>query len=315
MKKITLILTLLILTSCGSFYNRGDLENVGLLLESTIHDETWGKSAYLGLINIKNEHNVSVLFKENVTTLKKVEEIVKDFDRQGVNLVFGHGSNFGKYFKQINEYYPHIHFVYFNGNDFDRNITSIHFDGYEMGYFAGMLAAMMTETNKLGIIPAFINQSEVEGFYEGAKEINPSIQIYIKPVQDWYDEQLAKKHFYDLINIGIDIVYPAGDSFNVPIIYEAQKENIYAIGYINDQYEKAENTVITSTIQQVEQIYLDIATQFDDGLLPSGVLHFDFDNIYISLGKFGDEVPAEIKEEMDEYINNFLKTGVLPKKK
>ncbi|MGM8214669.1 BMP family ABC transporter substrate-binding protein [Bacillaceae bacterium W0354] len=317
MKKIMpiLIITILLLTSCGSFFHRGQLENVGLLLEGTIHDETWGKGAYLGLLNIKDEHNVSVLFEENVVSLKTVEEAVKDFNRQGVNLIFGHGSNYGQYFKQINEYYPHIQFVYFNGSLFDKNITSIHFDGYEMGYFAGMLAALMTESNKVGVIPAYSNQSEVEGFYEGVKEINPNIQVMIRAVLDWYDQQLAKRHFYDLVQSGIDVVYPAGDSFNVPIIHEAKERNIYAIGYINDQYEVAKETVITSTVQQLDELYLNIANQYDEGALPSGVINYSFDGEYVYLGKFGDSVPEEIQTKMQAYIDQYLESGILPREK
>nr|WP_054754835.1 BMP family ABC transporter substrate-binding protein [Piscibacillus salipiscarius] len=152
MKKLLifiLLATSFLLVSCGQVFNTGQLNNVGLLLDGTIHDETWGKGAYLGALEIKEEQNVSILTRENVTTSRETEEQVKDMKRQGVNLVFGHGSDFGTHFNDINETYPGLHFVYFNGNTFDRNITSIHFDGYEMGYFAGVLSAKVTKRMKL----------------------------------------------------------------------------------------------------------------------------------------------------------------------
>jgi len=303
--------SIVILTSCQPIFDKGELENVGLILEGTIHDETWGRGAYLGVLNIKDHHNVSVLLKENINTFRQVEETVKDFDRQGVNLVFGHGDLYGKYFSELNENYPHIHFVYFNGQIFDRNLTSIHFNGYEMGYFSGLLAAKMTETKKIGIIPAFSTQSEVEGFYEGIKSVDPTIQVLIRSVQDWYDQQLAMKYFHELLEQGIDVVYPAGDGFNVPIIQDANKNNIYAIGYINDQYEVARETVITSTVQRLEDLYLEVANQYDEGDLPSGIINFSFDGEYIYLGTFGDSVPKEIQEEITSKINRFIQTGKL----
>ncbi|GEL76891.1 BMP family ABC transporter substrate-binding protein [Tenuibacillus multivorans] len=307
------IVVLLLLSSCGEVFERGQLNNVGLLLEGTIHDETWGKGAYLGVLNIKDEHNTSVITRENVTTLRETEEYVKDMKRQGVNLIFGHGAEFGKYFEQINEYYPNVHFVYFNGNSFDQNITSIHFDGYEMGYFAGVLSAKMTDTKEIGVISAYQNQSEVQGFYEGVKDTDSSIDLHLRSVFNWYDEQRAMLFLNDLIDEGIDIVYPAGDGFNVPIIEKASEHNIQSIGYINDQYEIDPDTVLTSTIQDLEKIYLEVANQYDEGELTPGVISYSFDNEYIYLGRYGNEVPEGVREDINESINHYIETGRIVK--
>ncbi|RPF52098.1 BMP family ABC transporter substrate-binding protein [Aquisalibacillus elongatus] len=315
MKKIWttlwIIITFSLLVSCGQVFDRGQLNNVGLLLDGTIHDETWGKGAYLGALNIKDEHNVSVLTHENVTTQRETEEHVKDLDRQGVNLIFGHGAQFGQYFDQLNEYYPDIHFVYFNGNTFDHNITSIQFDGFEMGYFAGKLSAKMTETGHIGVISAYQNQPEVQGFFEGVRSVDSDVQLQLKSVFDWYDQQRAMLLFDELMENDIDVVYPAGDGFNVPIINAAQEQDIYAIGYINDQYDVAPDTVITSTIQDLEELYLHIADEYDNEDLPSGIIHFGFDNKYVHLGEFGDEVSEDIQEEMEQSIANYIDTGSL----
>ncbi|MFD2639389.1 BMP family ABC transporter substrate-binding protein [Piscibacillus salipiscarius] len=316
MKKLLifiLLATSFLLVSCGQVFNTGQLNNVGLLLDGTIHDETWGKGAYLGALEIKEEQNVSILTRENVTTSRETEEQVKDMKRQGVNLVFGHGSDFGTHFNDINETYPGLHFVYFNGNTFDRNITSIHFDGYEMGYFAGVLSAKVTKTNEIGIVSAFQSQPEVQGFFEGVKDTNSNIKVHIRSVFDWYDQQRAMLLFNDLLKENIDIVYPAGDGFNIPIILEAKKQDIYAIGYVSDQYEVAPGTVLTSTVQDIEKIYVDIANQYDEGELPSGVIHYGFDDEYIYLGKYGEAVSDRVKREMDELIERYLETGRLKK--
>lgn len=316
MKQSLLVLILLmtiLLTSCGQVLNKGQLNNVGLLLDGTIHDETWGKGAYLGALEIKDEHNISVLTRESVTTSRETEEHVKDMKRQGVNLVFGHGSDFGKHFSSINEYYPEIQFVYFNGNTFDQNITSIHFDGYEMGYFAGVLSAKVTVTNQIGVISAFQNQPEVQGFYEGVKHTKPNVKVHLRSVFDWYDQQRAMLLFNDLLEEDIDIVYPAGDGFNIPIILEAKKHDIYSIGYVNDQYEVAPDSVITSTVQDLEEIYANVANQYNQGELPSGVIHYGFDNEYIYLGEYGDAVDEQVREEVDSLIEEYLETGRLHK--
>lgn len=93
----------------------------------------------------------------------------------------------------------------------------------------------------------------MQGFFEGVKDTNSNIKVHIRSVFDWYDQQRAMLLFNDLLKENIDIVYPAGDGFNIPIILEAKKQDIYAIGYVSDQYEVAPGTVLTSTVQDIEK--------------------------------------------------------------
>ncbi|PKR78337.1 BMP family ABC transporter substrate-binding protein [Halalkalibacillus sediminis] len=314
MKNLAVVLlAALLLSGCNEWFDRGQLENVGLILEGTIHDETWGQGAYLGLLNIKEEENVSVLFRENIVGSRSTDEVVEDFDRQGVNLIFGHGSKFGAYFNDLNEYYPDIHFVYFNGNNFGRNITSLQFEGYEMGYFAGVMAGETTETDHLGILAAFPNQPEVEGFFEGVKSVDRSLKVTIKYVNDWYDQQRAMMFFQQMVEQDVDVVYPAGDGFNVPIIHEASKLGIHAIGYINDQKEIDPDTVITSTVQDLENLYLDIAQKYDKNELPTGIMRIGFEDEFVYLGSYGDDVPVRVQDHVNELIEKYIETGQLPK--
>ncbi|WP_188207128.1 BMP family ABC transporter substrate-binding protein [Alkalibacillus aidingensis] len=309
---LVLLIIPTLLSSCNLF-DDGQLNNVGLLLEGTIHDESWGRGAYLGLLNIKEEQNVSVLFRENIDTERKAEEAVEDFKRQGVNLVFGHGSNFGRVFDSFNEYYPDIQFVYFNGRTFDRNITSINFDGYEVGYFAGMVAGEMTDTQKIGVVSAFQYQDEVEGFFEGVQAVDPTIDMDIRVVNSRYDQQRAIMFFNELVDEGVDVVFPAGDGFNTPVIRAAQEEGIYAIGFIDDQYDIAPKTVLTSTVHKVDGLYTEIATQFNEDNLPSGIVNITFDQNYLTIGNFGDDVSLPIQTHVEEKIAEFEETGQLPK--
>ncbi|MDQ0351767.1 transcriptional activator of comK gene [Alkalibacillus filiformis] len=306
-----IMITPMILSSCG-YFNSGQLNNVGLLLEGTIHDETWGRGAYLGSLNIKEEQNVSALLRENIDTHREAEEAVQDFASQGVNLVFGHGENFGRMFEQMNEYHPDIQFIYFNGQIFDRNITSVNFDGYHMGFFSGMLAAEMTETNQIGVIAAYHHQDEVQGFYEGIQAVDSSINTIINSVNSWHDQQRAMMMFDQLLDQGIDVIYPAGDGFNVPVIRAAEQHGIYAIGYIHDQYDVAPETVITSTVQEVEGLYSEIAQMYNEGTLPSGIMNISFDQEYIYLGEYGDDVPIHLAAHIDEMIEQYIDTGRLP---
>jgi transcriptional activator of comK gene len=241
-----------------------------------------------------------------------VERAVKEFDQKGVNLIFGHGNEYAEYFNNISKKYPHIHFVSFNGNAKNENTTSLNFEAYAMGFFGGMVAGHVTKTETVGVLAAFEWQPEVEGFFEGANYINKNVNVEIQYVGNWDNEEKAIKLLDNLISKNADVVYPAGDGYNVPVIEKIKEKGLYAIGFISDQSDLGESVVLTSTVQHVDVLYEVVAEKFNKGELKSGNLSFDFQDEVISLGKFSPIVDEDFKKELNAAIEEYKKTGKLP---
>ncbi|MRG87066.1 BMP family ABC transporter substrate-binding protein [Salinibacillus xinjiangensis] len=306
------IITLFI-TGCSDSIESNEVKNVGMLVEGTIYDQTWGKKGYMGLLEIKEEMDANVFFKEGVNSQVAVNEAVESFANKGVTLIFGHGSTYGRYFSSIRKEYPEIQFVYFNGDKYGENLTSLNFNANAMGFFAGMVASSMTETNQVGVVGAFEWQPEIDGFYEGVKYENPDVDVTIRTVNHWDNEQMALKTYKTMVEEkNIDIVYPAGDGFSVPIIEQAKEDGLYSIGYVSDLHDLGESTVLTSTVQHVDRLYLLAAQLFNKGKLTSGIMSFDFQDGVVSMGTFSDEVPESVQNRINEAVDHYIETGKLP---
>ncbi|WP_060680603.1 BMP family ABC transporter substrate-binding protein [Virgibacillus halodenitrificans] len=303
---------LLVLLGGCNLYSRGELQAVGMLFDSPMEEQAWGKKGYKGLMAIQKRENVDVYYKENIYTENDVALAVNEFVENGVNLIFGHSNSFGKYFKEIASDYPDVHFVYFNGNIHSDNLTSLKFNGEAMGFFGGMVASKMTQTNQLGIIGAYEWQPEIEGFYEGAKYQNPAVDIYIKILNTWVNKDFAIDIYKKMLANDIDVFYPTGDSFSNEIIERAKKNDVHTIGYVDDQLKLGKKTVLTSTVQHVDRLYEIAAERFDKGKLDGGVLTFDFGDGVISLGDFSPFVPESFQQEIKESIQEYIETGKLP---
>jgi transcriptional activator of comK gene len=313
LKRFGLILfSLLLLGGCGQPLATGKIEKVGLLVPETINDQVWGTEGYRGLLRIQSRFNIDVFYKEGMKSEALVEAAVKEFDEKGVNLIYGHGNEYAEYFNHISEKYPDIHFISFNGDAKNENTTSLNFDAYAMGFFGGMVAAHMTQSNHLGVIAAFEWQPEVEGFYEGATFYNNDIEVEIHYVGHWDHDEKAMEILDRLLSRGADVIYPAGDGYNIPIIERVKEKGLFVIGYVSDQSDLGESTVLTSTVQHVDVLYELVASKYNEEKLEAGNLYFDIPDGVISLGEFSPKVDPEFREVMHQHINTYKATGKLP---
>ncbi len=309
---LVLLSSLLILSACTKTSSTTGLNRVGLLLEDTIDDQGWNSKGYQGLLNIQTEMKVDVFFKESIDSINKAKGAIEEFDKNNVNLIFGHGRIFADFFSEVKDAYPHIHFVSFNGEVSGENITSLHFDSHAMGFFAGMVAAEMSKSNKIGVIAAFSWQPEVEGFIEGATFHHPSVEVQIEYVNDWSDINKALSIFEQMEEYGVDVYYPAGDGYHIALIEEIKRKGLFSIGFVSDPSDIGGLSVLTSTIQHVDSLYKVVADRFHRGELETGNLYYDFQDGVITLGDYSTVVPSEMQETVNKAIIEYKQTGKLP---
>ncbi|WP_147533364.1 BMP family ABC transporter substrate-binding protein [Bacillus marasmi] len=309
------LLILALLAGCGHQVGNGKLSKVGLLVPETVNDQVWGTKGYNGMLKIQSELGAEVYYKEGMDSSKVIEEAIEEFSQKGISLIFGHGNEYAEYFNDLADQYPDIHFVSFNGNAKQKNTTSINFNGYAMGFFGGMVAAHMSKTNSLGVIAAYEWQPEVEGFYDGALYENKQVNVSIQYVGNWDDQKKALDELDFMLENNIDVVYPAGDGFNVPVIEKVKENSKFAIGYVSDQSDLGESTVLTSTVQNVEHLYELVAEQYVSGELKSGNQYYDFQDDVIMMGEFSPLIDKSFVAKLNVLIDEYMRTGKLPNEK
>lgn len=301
----------LIVSGCQS-EDKNEIHKVGMIVEDTAQNNNWDEKGYQGIVRIKEELDVEILYQDSVQSEQEVIKAVDTMVNKGVNLIFGHSNIYGKYFINLASYYPDVHFIYFNGDYTADNVTSLNFNSHAMGFFAGMVAGKMTTTNSVGVIAAHEWQPEVEGFFEGAKYQNNNILVHINYVNDWNDTSLALEMYEGMKKKNVDVIYPTGDAYSDKVIRRASNEGIYSIGYVSDQSAIDRSNVLTSTIQHVDKLYLFIANLFQSGSLRGDKYTFDFQDDAISLGTYSEHIPDSFISKLEEDITTYKEMGLLP---
>ncbi|WP_346728936.1 BMP family ABC transporter substrate-binding protein [Lederbergia citrea] len=315
LRKLSVAIIILFLLGCSNTSNPGKMERAGLLVPETINDQVWGTKGYQGLLKVQSEFGIDVFYKEGITSKAITEGAISEFSQKNVNLIFGHGEEYAEYFEQLASSYPDIHFVSFNGEANLPNTTSLSFDGYAMGFFGGMTAAHMSPNKKVGVIAAFEWQPEVQGFIKGAIIEEPETEVFVEYTQHWNDGEMALNLLDEMLLKGVDVIYPAGDGFNIPLIEKIKEKGLYAIGYVSDQSDLGQSTVLTSTVQHVDKLYELVAKKYAMGELEQGNQHFDFKDGVITMGEYSPLVDEEFKHSIQTYVHEYIETGKFPSEK
>lgn len=318
---VLLLLTgIIFLSSCLKLFERQNIQAIGLLSVGSKDSNDWEETNYKSLYTIGEKYSVNIHHKEEIRTKIETINAIDELAKQGVNLVFGSDNMYGRYFHEIAKDYPDIHFVYFNGGYTSDNLTSLTFDSHAMGFFSGMIASKMTTTFNVGIIAAYEWQSEIEGFYEGAKFQNPETKVHINFVNSFgnqlpYNQNIVKNIYDDMIDHNVDVIYPAGESFSSEVIDRASEDDLYIIGYTSNSSYKNTSTMLTSMIQHVDMLYSYAAEEFNNQSLSGDIITFDFPDGTITLNEFNEDVPKSFQTIIHEYIKNYIETGLLPNEK
>jgi basic membrane protein A len=154
------------------------------------------------------------------------------------------------------------------------NVKSITFKEHEGSFLVGALAAMTTQTDKLGFLGGmniFLINKFLAGYQQGAKYINPSINVTetympVPPPACWNDAPTAKLVGDNLYSQGIDIIYSAAGGAGQGIFQAANETaGVYAIGVDSDQDGDMPGKVLCSMLKLVETAVYNSIVETVDG--------------------------------------------------
>jgi basic membrane protein A len=233
---------------------------IALLTDSLFSDAGWGAFGYNAALSLEKKYGYDIDFKENIS-IPDIEITLREYANAGYDLIIAHGFEWGKPAIKVAKDYPNTKFVIFTGLVNATNVVSIFPMQQEATYLLGALAAMMSKTNVIGFVggekyPNLINI--LEGYKQGAKEINPNIRVLSTYLDDWDNPIKGKEAALAQINNdsgGADFMLHVADTSGLGVIEAAKEKKIFAFGAISDQNKLAPNTVLTSFVLDVEKAF------------------------------------------------------------
>ena len=162
--------------------------------------------------------------------------------------------------------FPNVKFEHATGYKQSKNMASYGLRLYQARHVQGIIAGMMTKTNKICYVGAYPIPEvirEINTYYLGAKKVNPKIDIDIVWVNTWYDPGKEADAAAVMIAEGCDMVAQHTDS-PAPL-QTAQKNGVLGFGQASDQIRFAPKAQLTATIDNWSPYYIKKVQDVIDG--------------------------------------------------
>ena len=145
----------------------------------------------------------------------------------------------------------------------------------------------------------------MNGFEDGAKEINPDIEVMTAWTGSFTDVALGKEAAQAMIDNGADVIGHCANESGNGCITAAKEAGVYATGDSYDQNSLAPETVLSSSMYHISHV---VELAFEDvlnGEYAGGIYHFGMADDAVSIADYhglADKIPAEVKEMIETRV-------------
>ncbi|WP_040228183.1 BMP family lipoprotein [Bhargavaea cecembensis] len=243
--------------------------------------------------------------------------------RRDFTLVFGVGFMMEDAMDEIASQQKDTEFAIIDAVVDQPNTVSILFKEQEGSYLAGVAAALMTESKKVGFVGGMENEvihRFEAGFVAGVKAVDPEIEIDVQYAGAFDKAEIGKTTANRMYSSGVDIIFHAAGGTGNGVFSEAKERkaadadaNVWVIGVDSDQYDEGAvgdtNVTLTSMLKRVDVAVEDIAKRAKDGDFPGGETHvYGLDEDGVDLADSRGAIPEDVMAQIDEYKEK-IKSG------
>lgn len=280
-RRLTLVLVLLALSvmlGCGSDApdGRGDRFRVGMVFDvGGKGDKSFNDSAYRGMLNAADDFDIQYTeFEPGQDADREVG--LRKLAQAGYDVIIGVGFLFSDAIKKVATDYPDTKFACVDydvrpGEELPPNLAGLRFREEEGSFLVGVLAAMFTETGRLGFVGGMdiplIHKFEA-GYVAGARYVTPGVSVTVAYAgttpQAFADPARGKELALLQYGRGVDVIYHAAGSTGNGVIEAARETGLYAIGVDSNQNYMAPGNVLTSMVKRVDNaVYMAIKEAYE----------------------------------------------------
>lgn len=312
------VATALILSACSSERRAATSDSAGstrfrvaLLTPGPISDQSWNGGAYQGLMEMRDSLGAAVSHIQTKTPAE-FEENFRQYGAQGYTAVFGHGFEFQDAAARVAPEFPRTMYITTSGTTTGPNLAGIRFAFEEPSYLAGIVAAHVTQTRKIGAIggtelPPV--KASFEAFAAGAHSVDPSITVAVSYIGNWDDVGAGKEQALAQISRGTDVIFQNADAAGLGVFQAARESRkAWVVGANADQNGIAPEVTLGSVLIDLPLAFRTVGRALRDGTFTPRVVALGTSSHVVRLvvnPAVRDRIPAAALAAIDSVGRGF----------
>lgn len=184
------------------------------------------------------------------------------------------------------------------------NVQELFFYENESSYLAGVAAAAMTETDRVGFIggvDADVINRYLVGFHDGVKSTDPDVAVCWAYTDALQDPAKGKEVALSMLNDDIDILHAATAATQLGI-YEAveEQEGAFLVSADVDVRPLAPTAGLFATGPRFDEATKALMEEHAQGGFTQGFVQYGLETGLVGRTEFSEHVPEEVQTQVDE---------------
>ena len=265
-RSLTLMATTVLASALGMAATQAaDVKPAALIIaQGGLGDQSYNDLAFEGFKRALKATGIEGKPVESKDVVAQASDILRRAADADFGLVLDLEYSHGQPMVDVAKDYPDTTFAILNQVQKGDNIVSVLFQEQEGSYLAGLLAGQVTtDTSIKGInaqpIIGVIGGTKsagidkfIAGFIEGAKAVNPKIEVKVAYSNNFGDPALGQQMAKAMFEEGADIIYQVAGGTGIGVVQAAKESGHYAIGVDGDQDGLAPGNVLTSMVKRTD---------------------------------------------------------------
>ena len=232
---------------------------VGFVYLTNPGDHGWTYAHEVGRQDLQAHFGdkIETNFVENVAEGPDAARVIRELVEQGNEVIFTTSFGYMDPTLKVSKEFPNVKFHHITGYKRSENMATGNIRFYEGRYVQGVVAGLMTKTNKIGYLGAFPIPEVIQGinaFASGLRSVNKEASISVVWVNSWYDPVKESDAAKVLIAEGADLLAQHTDS--PAMLQTAEKAGVKGFGQSSDMHEFAPNAQLFSSVNNWGPYYI-----------------------------------------------------------
>lgn len=310
----------------GSSDASGAAHKVGFILNSSINDGGWGTACYTDISTaVENDADWELAYTDSLSQDGYYDAMVA-YCNEGFDLIYAPGGEYTDAVLQVAEEYPDVKFALLNGGEdipaqaTNGNVTCLLPNATEIGWIAGALAGLVSQTGKIAFIGGMeltTTLAKYEGYVEAAKYVaekdGKSISALDAVYANSFDDSSKGIEFANaMMEQGADVFFgdaSAVDSGARQAIDEVNGKNgsvaVFDIAQPADFLGQNE-CIIGSQVTDNSSLLGLVLKSVADGSFKAEVTYGDLANGVLSAGALSDTLDKDTQDKYLAYIQEMI---------